>query len=76
MSGPYAQLKRMFDVRVTLADGSVLEVDNVELFTQDVVLTDNGLKVVEVHKVSAESPDMVQASGYFNAHSPRNGRYI
>ena len=75
MAGPCAQPKRMYDVKVTLADGSVLEVDNVELLSQDVVLTDSGLKVVDVHKVSAQSPDMVQASGYFNAHSPRNVRY-
>ena len=76
MAGSYAQPKRMFDVRVTLADGSVLEVDNVELLSQDVVLTDNGIKIVDVHKVSAQSPDTVQVAGYFNAQSPRNARYI
>lgn len=60
------------DVQVTLADGRVLELDSIDIRTQDVVLTDNGLMAISAAKTPAPMPDDVKpGSNYFHNHQPQ-----
>ena len=63
---------RLVDVQVTLADGRVLELDKVDIRTQDVVLTDAGLKAINIVKTPAPLPaDVNVGSTYFHNQQPK-----
>lgn len=64
--------QRLVDVQVTLADGRVLELDKVDICTKDIVLTDEGLRAVNIAKKPSPTPDRVNVgSSYFHNHQPQ-----
>lgn len=64
--------QRLVDVQVTLADGRMLELDKIDICTQDVVLTDAGLKVINIAKTPSTVPADVNAgSTYFHNQQPQ-----
>lgn len=64
--------QRLIDVQVTLADGRRLELDNIDILTEDVVLTDEGLLRVKAAKNPSPQPaDVTPGSYYFRSHRPQ-----